>query len=248
MKKLVAILACRNAGSRLYGKPLQNLDIKNNITILDNLISCIKTLKCVDEICLAISNQKENICYEEYAKKNNLRFIYGDEIDVLGRLIIAGNYTNATDIFRVTSECPFLYFDEIDKCAKIYFDDKLDFITQDKLIDGIGWSITKLKALEYSHIHGEDKHKSEFCHLYIRENMRLFKTKIFSSPAELIRKDLRLTVDYPEDLIICRDIYLKFKDKAPKISVKEIVKYLDKNPNLKKLVYPFVEEGYLTMY
>ena len=28
-RKLVAVLACRNGGSRLYAKPLQNLDQKN---------------------------------------------------------------------------------------------------------------------------------------------------------------------------------------------------------------------------
>ncbi len=28
MRKLVACLACRNEGTRLYGKPLQNLDVK----------------------------------------------------------------------------------------------------------------------------------------------------------------------------------------------------------------------------
>ena len=28
-KKLVAALACRNQGTRLYGKPVQNLDIES---------------------------------------------------------------------------------------------------------------------------------------------------------------------------------------------------------------------------
>ena len=37
MRKLVACLACRNEGTRLYGKPLQNLDIKKNITIKNYL-------------------------------------------------------------------------------------------------------------------------------------------------------------------------------------------------------------------
>ena len=35
-KKLVAVLACRNNGSRLYAKPLQKLD--KNITVLDNIL------------------------------------------------------------------------------------------------------------------------------------------------------------------------------------------------------------------
>ena len=35
-RKLVAAIACRNQGSRLYGKPIQNLDVEDGITILDN--------------------------------------------------------------------------------------------------------------------------------------------------------------------------------------------------------------------
>ena len=44
MKKLVLALACRNNGSRLYGKPLQSLDIKSGFTIMDNIINSLKKL------------------------------------------------------------------------------------------------------------------------------------------------------------------------------------------------------------
>ena len=37
-RKLVAVLACRNNGKRLFGKPLQALDIKTNWSILDQII------------------------------------------------------------------------------------------------------------------------------------------------------------------------------------------------------------------
>ena len=43
-KKLVFVIACRNEGTRLFGKPLQLLDIENRITILDHLISIVKKL------------------------------------------------------------------------------------------------------------------------------------------------------------------------------------------------------------
>ena len=37
-RKLVAVLACRNGGSRLYAKPLQNLDEVNKVTIIQYII------------------------------------------------------------------------------------------------------------------------------------------------------------------------------------------------------------------
>ena len=103
-QKLVATLACRNQGSRLYGKPVQNLDIATGTRIIDNIIRCLKSIKIVDEIVLAISIGTENEIFKQIASDHNLKFVVGDEEDVLSRLISAGDSASATDVFRVTSE------------------------------------------------------------------------------------------------------------------------------------------------
>ena len=69
MSKSIAILACRNSGSRLYGKPLQNLDVKNNITILDQILSSLRLIDCIEDIILAISEGEDNTSFIQYAKK-----------------------------------------------------------------------------------------------------------------------------------------------------------------------------------
>ena len=78
--------------------------------------------------------------------------------------------------------------------------------------------------------------------------MENFKIQRLLPPEELIRKDIRLTVDYPEDLILCRKIYEKFKKKRPFIPLHEIIKFLDSKPHLKELVKKYTLEGYKTMY
>ena len=105
-RKLVAAIACRNTGSRLYGKPLQNLDIVNGYRIIDYIIDSIKMLDCVDEIVLGVSEGIENEIFIDIAKQKNIKYIIGDEINVLQRLIRCGEVSNATDIFRITSESP----------------------------------------------------------------------------------------------------------------------------------------------
>ena len=86
------------------------------------------------------------------------------------------------------------------------------------------------------------------CSLYIRENKSKFKFELVDIPFELKRTDIRLTVDYPEDLILCREIYNKFKYLAPRIPLLEIIKFLDSRPDLKKIVDPLIDEGLKTMY
>ncbi len=247
-RKLVAAIACRNQGTRLYGKPIQNLDVENGITILDNIILCLKSIKVIDKIVLGISEGIENEIYKTISEKHNISYIIGDEENVLGRLIACGESVSGTDIFRITSESPFLYFDAVEEMWIKYLKNNLDALFMDYLIDGIGFEIISMDSLKLANTNGNDTHKSEFCSLYIRENIDKFNVEKVLPPEHLIRKDLRLTVDNPEDLVICRKIYSEFKSQAPKIKIEDIISYLDNNPNLKELVSPYLEEGYSSMY
>ena len=247
-KKLVAAIACRNQGTRLYGKPLQNLDVNNGIRIIDNVIDCLKTIDIIDEIVLGISEGVENEVFKSIAKQHQIKFIIGDEDDVLQRLILCGDKANATDIFRITSESPFLYFEAVNSIWDSHVINNRDVSFYEDVVDGVGFEIISLNSLKLSHKNGDKRHRSELCTLYIRENLEKFNVKKHKPLKQLIRKDLRLTVDNPEDLVICRELYSKFKDKAPRIPVLELIKYLDKNPKLKELVFPFTEKGYSTMY
>lgn len=247
-KKLVAALACRNQGTRLYGKPVQNLDIENGTRIIDNVISCLQSIACIDEVVLGISAGLENTIFVDIANEKNLKYIIGDEDDVLSRLIDCGICSNATDIFRVTSESPFLFFDPVEDLWSAHAKNNLDATFYDHIVDGSGFEILSLKALQKSHVMGEDKHRSELCTLYIRENISEFKVEKPKPLQELVRKDLRLTVDNPEDLVVCRKLFTEFKHLAPRIPVLALVKYLDSNKELKRLTYPLTESGYATMY
>ena len=39
-----------------------------------------------------------------------------------------------------------------------------------------------------------------------------------------------------------------FKHQAPMFNLEDLIKYLDQNPNLKKLISQYVEKGYESMY
>lgn len=247
-RRLVAAIACRNQGSRLYGKPIQNLDVENGIRIIDNIVDCLRTIDCIDEIVLGISEGVENDVFKIIAEEKELRYVVGDQIDVLARLVKCGQLAGATDIFRVTSESPFLHFEPVEDLWHRHQDEQADATFMDDVIDGCGFEIISLKALEESHAKGEKKHRSELCTLYIREHHQQFKILKPEPQKELVRKDLRLTVDNPEDLAVCRIVFGIFKEQAPRIPVSEIVRFLDANPKLIELISPFTEIGYATMY
>ena len=141
-----------------------------------------------------------------------------------------------------------MYYQSINSLWELYKKNGLDAIFQDDIIDGCGFEIISLKALKISHERGEERHRSEFCTLYIRENPNEFNIEKIKANKELDRKDLRLTVDNPEDLIICKELYNAFSDQAPQFNVYDLISYLDNNPRLKNLVSKYTQEGYETMY
>jgi spore coat polysaccharide biosynthesis protein SpsF len=246
-RSLVAAIACRNRSTRLYGKPLQNLDVERDVTILQQLIDCLKTLPSVNHICLGIAEGSHNLPFVDFAKAQGLAFVIGSEADVLARLIQCARHTSSSDILRVTSESPFPYFEAIDPAWQITCDEGFDAYFLDDIIDGCGFEICSLASLQQSHANA-DAFEKEHCTQYIRRNPQLFSVKRDSGPAELRRNDLRLTVDNPEDLILARAVYNAFAHRAPRIPVADIVRFLDANPSLILLTAPFVEAGYKTMY
>jgi len=246
-RRLAAAVACRNQGARLYAKPLQNLDVYGGVRILDNIIGCLQSIPCIDEVVLGISEGQENEIYRRIAGEKGLAFIVGDERDVLSRLIQCGERAGATDIFRVTSESPFLHFEQAEELWRRHREERADATFLWNIIDGAGCEIYTLDALRTSHERGDARHRSELCSLYVREHPEEFKTLHVNCPDALARKDIRLTVDYPEDLVVCRAVYMALQEQAPRIRVPDIVEYLDRHPRLLELIAPYTEAGYATM-
>jgi len=243
MRKLVAAYACRMRGTRLYGKPLQNLDIEEGVTVLDNIISLAQTIAPIQSIVLGIAKGFANLPFVEFAERRRIGYILGDEKDVLERLIQCGHKAQATDIFRNTSESPFCYYDIVDEVWERHLEAGNDVTCIDGTPDGSYFEIYTMEALEKSHKLGEDRHRSELCGLYIKEHRSDFKVEVMSAPRQVQRPDLRLTVDYPEDLALCRHIYAHLKHKAPRLPLDEIIEFIDNHPELQAMVAPYVEQG-----
>lgn len=240
MRRLIAALACRVQGRRLYGKPLQNLDIEKGVTILDHIISLIRAIPSIEAVVLGISEGPENLPFVDVATRWGIDYIIGDERDVLQRLMLCGRKAKGTDVFRLTTECPFFHYELVDEAWKRHVEVANDVTTVDGLPEGCHFEIYTLEALQKSHTLGNERHRSEYCSLYIREHRGDFKVEVLPIPRELERLDLRLTVDYPEDLVLCRAVYTHLRHKAPRLPVADIIEFVDSHPELFALVAPYV--------
>jgi len=237
-RRLVAALACRNNGSRLYGKPLQKLI--GETTILDQIVNAIRRFPVIEQIVLGISEGSANVAFVDFAHERDVSYVFGDPQDVLHRLVLCGRLGRASDVFRITTECPWFDYDLLMPAWQRHVANNNDITVCDRLPEGLHFEIYRLEALERSHEHGTAMDRSEFCSSYARTHPDEFKIEVLLPPLELQRMDLRVTVDNPEDLILCREIAKACNNSMPLVSVCEIAAFLDMRLDLKALVAPFV--------
>jgi spore coat polysaccharide biosynthesis protein SpsF len=240
--KIIATLACRNNSKRLYGKPLQLLE---NFSVLEYMVNRIREHKEINDIVLAISEVKGNEAFIELAERNNIKYIVGDDRDVLGRLIKACEFAGGDTVYRVTTESPFSYLEELESAIKSHKESNADYTAHAKLPDGVLFELIKLDALKLSHKNGEYKHRSELVNLYIEEHPEIFKKNILQIDEKWQRPDYRLTIDFPEDLIFCRKIIRHFGGDDKYIPYKELITFLDNNPQLRTMVENITDDNYI---
>lgn len=245
MRTLVAALACRVNGSRLYGKPLQLLDVARRVSVLDHMIALCCTEPSISHIVLGVADGPANEPFHETARRHGITAIRGDEHDVLQRLIQCAEAADGTDVFRVTTESPFIYYEAVADAWRHHVEAGNDVTVIDGLPEGSHFEIFRLEALRRSHELGDDRHRSELCSLYIREHRDAFQLSVLPVPVWVQRQDLRLTIDYPEDLVLCRRIYDAFAGVAPRIPLESIVEFLDRHEPLRSLVAPYVSPSSL---
>jgi len=232
-EQIDAILACRVQGSRLYGKPLQHLT-DGGITILESLIEYLKAIKSIRYIILAISEEPENEGFVTLARKYDLPFVKGDQQDVLGRMIHATELFGTEYIFRTSTECPFVLYEYADSLISEFFAGDYDRGSIDDSPEGTGFELIRTEALRISHNQGEDRHRSELVTSYMFDKQEQFRFLDRELPIHLRRPEVRLTVDYAEDLIFCQQVYAALHKEDKLIKVEQIIEFWDDNPELRK--------------
>lgn len=230
--RIVAVLPCRIFSTRLFAKPLQQI---NDYEILFLLITQLKKSSLLNKIVLAISDDSGSKLYVDFAKKLKIPYVLGSESDVLGRLIKGVRKVNGDILLRVTSENPFIYWEGIDSLIRNHLSGNYDLTFHKNLPIGASFEIINLKSLEIAHKFGNKKHRSEYSSLYFFENQNKFSINPVSPKKSLQFPKIRLTVDTPEDLIVARIIHTQLGNKTNPIKLEKIIDFLNSNKKILKL-------------
>lgn len=233
-RRLVAVMACRADSTRLYAKPLQNLVL--GTSVLDQKLDTLAALpQVVADSVLAIADGIDNLAYVEYAKARGASYIFGSKPDILSRLVNGGLYAGATDVMRLTSENPFIWWEKLEEAWSIHQHEANDLTVTDGCPLGSYFEIIRMDALLEAQQNAVD-YQREACTQYFRDNLDRFTVQVLTPPDSLARLDVRLTIDQPEDLVVCRRIYEHLQSKAPLIPLQDIIDYWDSQPLFRQLL------------
>ena len=229
--KVVCLVQARVGSTRLPGKILKEICGK---TILHHEIDRLKKCKEIDEIVIATTDKEDDDKIVNEAKKLSVKYFRGSENDVLSRFYYAAKENNADIVVRVTSDCPCIDFEILDKML-IYFKDKY----KEKQIDYLSNTINRtyprgydieiftFSALEKSYINAKKEYEREHVTPYIYDKTNNFLKLSFENKDDY--SEYRVTLDTIEDFIVIKNIFENLYYKNPYFKLNDVVQYLNDN-------------------
>lgn len=229
--KVVCLVQARVGSTRLPGKILKEICGK---TILHHEIDRLKKCKEIDEIVIATTDKEDDDKIVNEAKKLSVKYFRGSENDVLSRFYYSAKENNADIIVRVTSDCPCIDFEILDKML-IYFKDKYKEKQVDYLSNtikrtyprGYDIEIFTFSALEKSYINAKKEYEREHVTPYIYDKTNNFLKLSFENKEDYSK--YRVTLDTIEDFIVIKNIFENLYYKNPYFKLNDVVQYLNNN-------------------
>lgn len=231
-----AVVATRMTSSRLPGKVLKDLAGK---PALVHLIERLKRSKYLNGIVIATTTNPTDDIVVETAKSQGVMYYRGSEEDVLLRTVEAAEATATDFIVQITSDCPLLDHETIDKVIeRIYEHSYIDYAANQLVRTyPIGFSVEVFRTEHLRQVEQtiNDPAVREHVSLYFYEHPEKYCLSNVEAPHFLHHPDYRLTLDTDEDYRLIQNIYEALYPIKPTFDLYDITRYLQKNATIRSL-------------
>jgi len=222
--------------SRLPGKVLQKIGQQ---TSLERLFERLKKCRYLDGFVLATSTSKQDDILETFAQERGIPCFRGSELDVLKRVVEAHQQMNSDLIVEVTGDCPLLDPEIIDQGVETFLKNDCDVVTNCRIPSypqGIDVQVFRFEDLRMVESSILEPAVREHVSLFFYENPTKYRIIHLLAPPHLQHSDLRLQLDYPEDLKLIREIYKRLEPVYGScFGLSKIVNLLKQEPSLRKI-------------
>lgn len=231
--KINAIVATRMTSSRLPGKVLMDLAGQ---PALVRLIERLKRSKYLNEIVIATTNNQADDVVVDTAKSQGVKYYRGSEEDVLLRTVEAAEATDADFIVQVTSDCPLIDCETIDRVIERMLEQPYIDYAANQLVRTypIGFSVEVFRTKDLRQVEQtiKDAAVREHVSLYFYEHPEVYNLSNVEAPHFLRHPEYRLTLDTEDDYSLIQNIYQAFYPIKPDFDLYDITRYLQQNDHL----------------
>lgn len=195
------VLCTRLKSRRIPNKALQEINGKPIIKLLVE-----RLLRGDIPVCVAVPNDKEDMPIVDAVNGVNVSIHWGSRENVLKRFATAAQAHNFDPVIRVTNDDILIDTDMLDDMLREYYASDCDYMYVKKCIEGAGAEIISFKLVDEAYNNYlDDKDSIEHLSYPFRKYAKCVKEYIPIDGMDY--GNVRLTIDYPEDLQVMRCIY-----------------------------------------
>jgi spore coat polysaccharide biosynthesis protein SpsF len=234
MKYLLTIEA-RMRSSRLPGKVLMPI---LGVPMLALMIERLKHARTIDGIVVATTENDTDDPIAELAEKTGVDYFRGSEEDVLSRVLNAARHFNGDVIVETTGDCPLNDPAIVDKVVSDYKIGGADFVSNTlEYTTPIGTDVRVFSTESLAEIDriSQDPADHEHVSLHYWEHPEKYRLRNVRTEMPPGVKDLRLTVDTPEDFELIRIIFEALYPINKIFSLWDVIDFLNRKPELAKI-------------
>lgn len=228
--KTMAIVQARMTSTRLPGKVLLPI---LGIPMLSLQLERMRRATSIDGIVIATTVNAADDPIVELCIQQGIAYFRGSEQDVLSRYAEAAQAFGIDVVVRVTSDCPLIEPDLMDKAVAIFLQahGELDYVSntlQPSFPYGLAVEVFSRQVLDHAHRLAVQHAEREHVTPYIYWRPQQFRLKSFTHSENLSHH--RWTVDTSEDFELVSKIYGALYPKNPEFGMKQTLQLFDKHP------------------
>lgn len=244
--KIGAIIQARTSSTRLPEKVLKYLPYNSNITVLQQVIRRTKRSKLINDIIVATTNDEKDQKIVRIAEFEKVKWYRGSIDNVLERYYFAATEYKVDLIVRITSDCPCIDWNIIDKIIEFHIEHNSDYTSntlQRTFPHGLDVEVFSFEVLEEAYYNATKDYEKEHVTPYIHTTNRdKFKICNFEAPEELSAPDIRITLDTEEDYVLLCAVFDSLYYKNEFFNSYNIVNLFKEKPWLKLINKKIVQK------
>ena len=242
--KIGAIIQARTSSSRLPRKVLKPLPFDSDVCVLQQVIRRVSNSKLIDEVIIATSINEEDQEIVDIAKKENKNFYCGSLDNVLERYYNAASQNDLDIVVRITSDCPCIDSNIIDKIIQNHIDLDADYTSnslKESFPRGIDVEVINFDVLKRAYLEASKNYEKEHVTPFIyKSHPDEFNINIYVSDED--NSDIRITLDTPQDYSLLCCVYDNLYEKDNFFTLNDILDLFSKKPWIKSINEDIVQK------